>query len=114
MKSALLLVLGLIATISQARAESGPSYQSTFNPDSVSATANVTSSPTLSVMYLSDVVSDRTLKLIINAREDAQAYVATGGHIFGVRLAAAIAAIKYDAQNIEATDLEIASFISSL
>jgi Protein of unknown function (DUF2388). len=113
MKSALLLVLGIIATISQARAESGPSYQSTFNPDSVSASANVTSSPTLSVMYLSDVASDRTLKLIINAREDAQAYVASEGQIFGVKLAAAIAALRYDAQELQATDLEIALLISA-
>ena len=113
MKSGLLLFLGVIATFTQAHAESAASYQSTFNPDSVSVSANITSSPTLAVMSLSDL-SERTQKLIINARDDAQAYVASEGQIFGVKLAAAIAAFRYEAQKLQATDLEIALLITSI
>ena len=103
-KSVLVLALG-ISMMSVAQA----AYDTSIKPDMVSGTTNVTLSPTLVPLSISEEVSERTGKLIVAAQEDAQAFVATEGEISGVKLKAAIQALRADLPAAkQATDMQLA------
>ncbi|MNL45668.1 hypothetical protein D3C87_1683300 [compost metagenome] len=103
-KSVLVLFLG-ISMMSAAQA----AYESSVKPDMVSGTTNVTLSPTLVPLSISEEISDRTNKLVVAAQEDAQAFVATEGEIRGVKLNAAIRALRSELPGAkQATDMQLA------
>jgi|GEM_PF-3405055 Protein of unknown function (DUF2388). len=69
-------------------------------------------SPTILTADISDSISGGTRKLLLEAREDAQVYVATEGEIFGVRLAAAAEALRKELpQGYTASEMHIAQAI---
>ncbi|MCQ4319036.1 DUF2388 domain-containing protein [Stutzerimonas stutzeri] len=50
-------------------------------------------------------------KLIIEAREDAASFVASGGQVHGVRLEAALRWLRHSQPELAASDLELAQII---
>ena len=77
------------------------------------ASAGLTFAPTLTPFFTSQAISEKDHKMILEAKDDATAFVATNGEWRGAYLEAAIQNLRAKNPAVEASDLEIAIGIIS-
>ncbi|MFV3407840.1 DUF2388 domain-containing protein [Bdellovibrio bacteriovorus] len=109
MKKSVIVALLLSATMAQAT-EISQVYSAsvTSTVDSILAIPLMT---TGGVVATSASISGQTLKLVVEAKEDAATMVASDGAIRGVALQKALEAIRAENPKLQASDLEIAEGI---
>lgn len=109
MKKSLLMALILTATVAQATEISQVySASATSTVDSILAIPLMT---TGGVVATSASISGQTLKLVVEAKEDAAMMIASDGEVRGVALQRALEAVRAENPKLQASDLEIAEGI---
>jgi|GEM_PF-1769212 conserverd hypothetical protein len=112
-KQFLIVGLSLFAVLSNAQANDVCNSEKSQYWDNCEEAISATSASTLfPFVTSSNITTYGNAKLIVAAKEDAQAFVATNGEIYGVRLSSAIETLRNtNAQLEQVSDMEIAQAI---